>query len=123
MEGLYDVLIKKLTGAMHNLLSSLPLWPLGQFRLEQCLLSQIVTERRERGREGEVAVGLAGGDEDGEVPDVREVTPLMSCRHDNGCFKMTKPTFISAPGPLVLARKPSLLTGNQQTQPAFTGFT
>lgn len=59
---------------MHNLLSSLALWPLGQFRLEQCVLSSIVTER-----EGEVAVGLAGGDLDEEVPDVRDVTSLMSC--------------------------------------------
>lgn len=48
IEGWYDVLIKKLTGAMHNLLSSLTCWPLGgQLGVGQCLLSQIV---RERGR-------------------------------------------------------------------------
>lgn len=46
IEGLYDVLIKKLTGAMHNLLSSLTLWPLGgQLGVGQCLLSRIVTKR------------------------------------------------------------------------------
>lgn len=73
IEGLYDVLIKKLTGAMHNLLSSLPLWPLGQFRLEQCVLSRMVTER-----EAEVAAGL-GGDLDGKAPDVNDVASLMSC--------------------------------------------
>lgn len=45
IEGSYDVLIKKLTGAMHNLLSSLTRWALGgQLRMGQCLLSQIVTE-------------------------------------------------------------------------------
>lgn len=45
IEGLYDDLIKKLTGAMHNLLSSLLLWPLGRLRMEQCLLSKIVRKR------------------------------------------------------------------------------
>ena len=63
IEGLYDVLIKKLTGAMHNLLSSLTRWPRGgQLRMGQCLLSQIVTKR-----EREVARGLAGGDLDGKA--------------------------------------------------------
>lgn len=63
IEGLYDVLIKKLTGAMHNLLSSLMRWPRGgQLRMGQCLLSQIVT-KSERG----VAGGLAGGDLDGKA--------------------------------------------------------
>lgn len=46
IEGRYDVLIKKktqLTGAMHNLLSSVTLWPLGgQLRMGQCLLSQLI---------------------------------------------------------------------------------
>lgn len=73
IEGLYDVLIKKLTGAMHNLLSSLTRWPRGgQLRMGQCLLSQIVT-KRERG----VARGLAGGDLDGKA---------QMCRWGTACL-------------------------------------
>lgn len=44
---------------MHNLLSSLPLRPLGQLRMEQCLMSDSDEERG-------VAGGLAGGDLDGK---------------------------------------------------------
>lgn len=55
IEGLYDVLIRKLTGAMHNLLSSLVWWALGgQLGAGQCLPFHIMTKTR-------VAVGLAAG--------------------------------------------------------------
>lgn len=57
-EVFYDVLIKKLTGAMHNLLSSLRRWALGgQLGVRQCLPSQMMTKMR-------VAVGLAEGEPD-----------------------------------------------------------